>query len=282
VYKSAAGSGNLQSDFSAEWDALVAKPFKTGQPSRTTESISQNGWRVKAGLVQFTFDQAPAAASLTTMSNGDRKMSIVVLLNSDVHQKDVDRFMASMQFAPIASRARADPAPQADASTPPRILGKWNRSASVNPDDRNLASWSGAGYSTSRYEFKSDGTYRFTQRNFRMLRPEIVIVKEQGTFVINGNQLTVAPQDSVVESYTKKNNVDVLGSLTSSQRRPLEKVAYAAAMHFFPGLEEWNLVLQANEPTTRDGRFAGNSLFANAWFFNQKFVDIDLTSPTGR
>ena len=107
VYKSAAGSGNLQSDFSAEWDALVAKPFKTGQPSRTTESTSQNGWRVKAGLVQFTFDQAPAAASLTTMSNGDRKMSIVVLLNSDVHQKDVDRFMASMQFAPIASRARA-------------------------------------------------------------------------------------------------------------------------------------------------------------------------------
>jgi len=281
LYKSVKGSGNLQSDFASEWNLLAAKPYNAGQPSGTEERVVHNGWRARAGLAQFTFDNAPAGVSLSTISNGDRTLSVLVLLNSNIHQKDVDKFMASLRFPSIAAPARAAPLPQADPNTKPRIVGNWNHSSSSSPQDWKAASWSGAGYTTRRYEFKEDGTYRFTMRSFFMMNPDIYIVKEHGTFTVSGNQLTVVPQSSVFETYLKKNNADELGRLKATQKRSLDTVTYATTLHFSPGMREWNLVLQASKPTVRDGSFDNNTAFANAWYFNQRF-DAELTSPTGK
>lgn len=162
-----------------------------------------------------------------------------------------------------------------------KLFAKWNRSGAVHPSYADAASWGNAGYTSSRYEFKQDGNYLFTERSFRMTHPYIIIVKENGTYTINGNQLTIIPKKSIIQRYSKKNNVDELGSIVTTDNRPLEKVTYNYQFHYFSGIQEWNLVLQADKPTLRDGNFSSNDTFQNAWYFDQKFTDKDLTSPKG-
>lgn len=164
-------------------------------------------------------------------------------------------------------------------NTDSKLLGKWNRSGAVHPTYADAASWGNAGYTSSRYEFKKDGTYIFTERSFRMTYSYIILVKENGTYTINGTKLTIIPKNSVIQRYNKKNNVDELGSLVTTQNRPLEKVTYNYQFHYFSGIQEWNLVLQADKPTLRDGNFSSNDTFQNAWYFDQKFTDNDLTAP---
>ena len=169
-------------------------------------------------------------------------------------------------------------APAGDNS---RLIGKWNRSGSVHPTYADPVSWGTAGYTKSRYEFKSDGTYLFTERSFRMMMQTILVVKETGRYSVNGGTLTVSPAKSVISSYQKAGGVDALGALVKSQPRDLKPTAYKFAFHFFEAIKEWNLVLQADAPTQRDGAFSGNTTFPNAWYFDQKFTDGDLTSIKG-
>lgn len=115
-----------------------------------------------------------------------------------------------------------------------------------------------------------------------MTYQHIIIVKENGTYTVNGNQLTIVPAKSIIQSYTKKNNVDELGSLVKSQNRTLEIVTYNYQFHYFSGIQEWNLVLQSSKPTQRDGNFSNNTTFSNAWYYDQKYTDTDLTSPKGK
>jgi hypothetical protein len=78
-----------------------------------------------------------------------------------------------------------------------------------------------------------------------------------------------------------KNNADELGSLKATKKRSLDTVTYTTTLNYSSGMREWDLVLQASKPTERDGDFDSNTLFNNAWFYNQRF-DAELTSSTGK
>jgi hypothetical protein len=56
----------------------------------------------------------------------------------------------------------------------------------------------------------------------------------------------------------------------------LTPVTYRYTFHYFEGLNEWNLVLQAETETQRDGPFSSNDTFVNAWYYDQKFVDQEM------
>jgi hypothetical protein len=286
VYLSTKGAGDPASDFAAEWKELVDAQFHTGAASKTRDGLTRNGWASKGGAAAYTFEGKPATITLTTMSKGDRRASILVIASANAFQAEIDRFFASIGLEGGAATARPPAAtPEATPSAPngaPGIVGRWSRSSSSYPSDFKAGSWAGAGYVASRYDFGSDGRYRYTQRSFFLMMPEIVIVKEDGTYTVDGTTLTVSPQSSVVESYAKKNNSDELGTPTSSKIRPPEKVAYRATFDYSTGMKEWNLVLEANHPTVRDGNFQGTSRFPGAWLFNQRFPGDDLTLPKGK
>jgi len=187
----------------------------------------------------------------------------------------------SQKYQPAAS-VTVTPHPGKTINADAKLFGKWNRSGASHPHYADAASWGTAGYTTSRYEFYEDGSFLFTERSFRMTQPYIFIVKESGYYTVNGNQLTIVPAKSLIESYSKKNNVDELGQLEKTQNRTLEKVTYKFQFHYFSGIQEWNLVLQADKPTLRDGNFSSNNIFSNAWYFDQKYTETDLTSPQGK
>ncbi len=295
VYKSVAGLGQLQKDYSKEWEELVAKRYTiTGKPETETGKL-EDGWNFKTGAVTANINNAPAIAVLTVFQKAEIVVSLLALMNKADMIPPMENFISSVKLdnakAPINSinpnpalapnaavAIAAKPAINADA----RLFGKWNRSGAFYPHYADPASWGTAGYTSSRYEFKKDGSYQFTERSFRMTYQYIIIVKENGTYTVNGKELTIVPANSVIQHYTKKNNVDELGSLVKSGNRALEKVTYNYQFHYFPGIREWNLVLQASKPTQRDGSFSSNSTFSNAWYFDQKYTNNDLTSSTGK
>ena len=53
----------------------------------------------------------------------------------------------------------------------------------------------------------------------------------------------------------------------TTENRKLEKVTYQFTKHYFSGIDQWNLVLQATTPTERDGPFSTAAAFNNAWLY---------------
>jgi hypothetical protein len=270
--------GSSTADFELVWQTVVADQFKTADKPQRGERALKQGWTGETGVAPFEVETLKGAAMLTTLTGNGKVVSVLVLTNSETHTNDIEAFVNGITLPQIAAQKAAPTAPPVDTS---RLIGKWNRSSSGVPTYGDPVAWGTAGYTKSRYEFKADGTYLYTERSFRMMMQTILIVKETGKYSVNGNTLTISPAKSVISSYKKAGGVDALGVLVKSQNRDLETVTYRFAFHFFEGIKEWNFVLQADKPTQRDGSFSNNTTFQNAWYFDQQYTDNDLTSIKG-
>lgn len=289
LYPSLPSSGNPENDFQKEWNDLVVANYKPGATINESLSDYKNGWKAKIRVAPFVHNQVNQAIILLMLTDGKKKMSFVFLTNTEDFQRDFEDFGSSLEFASAPVRTPATTAPPQISSPPAqmsapkapvqidlKLVGKWNRSSSVSPLYANPAEWGTSGYTTCRYEFFADGTYQYTERNFSYSFSSIIIVKETGEYSASGGFLTISPSQSLVEKYSKKNGVDELGTLQESKSRALEKASYQYQFHFFQGIGEWNLVLQADRPTQRDGNFSSNTTFINAWYFDQRFTDKNL------
>ena len=278
LLRSVPSQGNSKTDFDLVWKTMVADQFgPTSKPQRGESGLKQ-GWTGETGVAPFESEGMKGAAMLTTLTGNGRVVGVLALTNSEAHAKDIEAFVDRVTLPEVVSRQGPGIGSSANVS---RLIGKWNRSSSGQPTYADPVSWGTAGYTRSRYEFKADGTYIYTERSFRMMMQNIIVAKETGKYSVNGNTLTVTPAKSIISSYKKAGGVDALGALVRSQNRDLETITYKFTFHFFEGIQEWNLVLQADRTTQRDGPFSGNTTFQNAWYFDQKYIDNDLTSIKG-
>lgn len=302
IFKSLPGTGNIDADFATEWKELVQPNYSPGDFIKTNVSEYKDGWISKMGVAPFKYKDANHAALLLTLIKSQTKMSFVFISNTTAYETVFEDFGSSLHFggntyssenveipsgtnaivkAPETSNPTINQATSA-SNYDQRLIGKWNRSGATHPHYADAASWGTAGYTTSRYEFRLDGSYIYTERSFRMTYANIIVVKENGRFSISNNLITITPEKSIIESYTKKNNVDELGTLVKSENRKMEVTTYTFTFHYFSGIQEWNLVLQAPNPTQRDGNFSSNNTYPNAWYFDQKYTDNELTSSKGK
>ena len=270
--------GTPSDDFEAIWkktaaDGLNAKDMQRGKGG------PKDGWQAELGIGPFEKDGISGAAFVTTYTGGGKVITIMAIANAEEFQADIETFVNNVKLPPIAT---VKTAPRASVPTntgdAAKLIGRWQRSSSGSPSYADPASWGTAGYTKSRYEFNADGTYTYTERSFRYSYQNIIVVRENGRYTLSGNSLTVDPAKSTISAYRKADGADSLGAVVSTQNRKLESVAYKFAFHFFEGIQEWNLVLQADAPTQRDGQFSGNTTFPNAWYFDQKYTDKDLTA----
>jgi hypothetical protein len=286
VYRSVDAGTDPRANFNTAWEALVNDTLKTNTKPQNADREVKDGWAIEGGMAPVNSPEFRGVALLFTATGGSKMVNVLILTNSEAFQKDIEGFIDSLKLLPVKAAAQKSPAaPAAPIASSPlpaeasRLIGKWNRSSSGLTSYADPASWGTAGYTKSRYEFRPDGTYIYTERSFRMTLPTILIVRENGRYSVAGNTLTISPQQSTISSYKKAGGGDTLGELVKTQARPLEKVTYRFYFHYFEGIREWNLVLQADKPTLRDGPFSTNRTYPNAWYFDQKFTDKDLTAP---
>jgi hypothetical protein len=263
IIKSTISKGNIEKDFESEWQDLVVKNFKPTAIPKLNEVHVTDGWKIKEGVVKFKFNNADALAMLTTISGFDRCASIVVTTNSQDYLKDIDALLTSVEFKKMEASIKQ---PVNDIiRDSASMIGTWGASASDNSSYR--VNNGVMNYILRQYTLNANGTYTFVSKAYDPLMDKILLGKENGTYQISGDNLTIAPQKSVIESWSKKNGTDNWGQLLTTQNKVLEKVTYRFTKHYFSGIQEWSLVLQADKTTERDGPFTGNSSFSNAWIY---------------
>lgn len=276
--RSVESMGEASKDFDILWKAMAVDELNAAEVQRG-KGGDKDGWQAELGIAPFEKDGVRGAAFLTTFTANGKVIAILAITNGESYQADIETFVNNVKLPPVAAQktptAASVPAKTADGA---KLMGRWQRSGSSSPSYADPASWGTAGYTTSRYEFKPDGTYLYTERSFRYSHQNIIIVRENGTYSISGTSLTVAPSKSTITSYKKVGGVDALGAVVATQNRSLAPVTYKFTFHYFEGIQEWNLVLQADAPTQRDGQFSGNTTFPNAWYFDQRYIDKDLTA----
>lgn len=272
--------GTIDRDFDHNWRTVVLKSLAIKDKPEVSTERRADGWYAKSGTASFDFNGMANAAILVTLGDLKIQTCVVILTNTTDFETELEAFLASIMVQSKSTKP-VTPAPistSGNGNGDQRLIGRWQRAGSASMDIGNPGYWGSSGYDVSRYEFFSDGTYSFKSRSFRNLYNNIIIVKENGTYNANATQLTIQPTQSVIQSYAKQNGVDELGEMLRTQNRQLEKITYTYTFHYFSGLQEWNLVLQASQPTQRDGVFSSNKTFPNAWYFNQKYIQNDPTS----
>jgi len=267
LFKAVPATPNSKENFDLAWESLVKGMVTVASPPEMQDSTTENGWEVQSGYASFESEGNKGVVILVTSSGFGNMVNITIHTNTDVYEKNVTAFLESVSLDKPKTNS---PEPTINNADNPSIIGTWGMGSSGTQkydDYKNPTSVNNYGYSKAQYTLNSNGTYIFISKTFRMVFDKILLVKENGTYQINGNNITIQPKKSVIEAWSKKDGADKWGKLLTTQNRPLEKVTYQFTKHYFSGIQQWNLVLQATKPTQRDGPYSGNTTFSNAWYY---------------
>lgn len=259
VYASGTSSGNAKSDFDADWQEFIAGQLGVKSKPETEPVTKADGWDVVTGGAAFENETGPAAVLLSTYSGFGKTFSAAAVFNSQDNLAAIEVFAASIKLKKTAIAAQ--PAPVSNDSNA-SIVGTWGTNVVIQ--STIATSYSGtAGSTIKQYTFNADGTYSFASKTFSFSYDKLLLIKESGSYQISGENLTINPQKSVTQAWSKKDDTDQWGKLLTTQSRPLEKVTYRISKNYSTDLEIWQLVLQADRMTQRDGPFNGG----NAWIY---------------
>jgi len=276
ILKSTISKGSIEADFESEWQDMIVKNYNPTAPPVLNEVRETDGWKVKEGVAKFKFNNADAQAMLTTISGFERCASIVVTINSQEYLENIDTFLKSVEFKKMVMAAQPPVTDNSNSS----IIGTWGISAS---DQSSYRMNNGVmNYIVRQYTFNENGTYSFVTKTFDPFMDKLLLGKENGTYLISGTNLTITPQKSVLEVWSKKNGNDEWGKFLSSQNIELETVKYKFTKYYMSGIKEWNLILQADKQTYRDGTFSGNAAFKNSWIYSPPCSQCFIILPDGQ
>ncbi len=264
LYKAVPATANAKDNFDMAWASLIKEMVTVSAAPVMQPSATENGWEAQSGYAQFESDGNKGIAILITSSGFNKMVNAIVITNTDVYEKEMTAFLESISFKKSATDAQPAPGNNKENAA---IVGTWGKKAGVNPSYADPVANGNAGYSKDQYTFNTNGTYSFASKTFRYSSNKLLLVRENGSYQISGNNLTINPQKSVIEAWSKRDGTDKWGNLLSTQNRPLEKITYTFTKHYFSGIEVWNLVLQASQVTGRDGPFSNNTTFSNAWYY---------------
>jgi hypothetical protein len=273
LYRSGESSGNAKSDFEADWQLFIAGQLGIKSKPELEPARNVEGWEVITGGAAFENAMGASAVLLNTYSAYGKTISMAAIFNSQEHLPVIEAFALSVKLKKPEAKLTQSPASNDGNAS---ILGTWGVSAS---NQSSYAVSNGiSGYIKRQYTFNADGTYVFLSKNFQMISDKILLVRQSGTYQVSGNSLTIIPQTSVIEAWSKNLGRDEWGKRLNSQPHPLEKVTYQFTKHYFSGIQTWSLVLQSGTATQRDGPFSGGAAFDNAWLYsppcNQCFIEL--------
>ena len=258
LYKSVPGTPDAKKNFDLTWTSVVKEMVTVSAAPEMQPEATNDGWEIHSGYAAFESDGNKGIVVSVTSSGFDKMVNLMILTNTDEYEKEVSSFLESLSLKNPEAATRQTPA-AADDKTP--IIGTWAMSASDQVTDGVR------GYIKRQYTFSSNGTYSFFIKTFSSTSNKLLLKKENGTYQISGDILTINPQKSVIEVWSKKDGADKWGNLLSSQKRNLEKTNYRFTKHYFSGIQLWNLVLQADKTTEREEPFSSNTTFSNAWYY---------------
>ena len=271
VIKSLPSLDTPKKSFAASWLTVVKESVTVAAAPQMLPEENKGGWQALSGFSPFEKNGEKGIVVLLNISGYGKMMNVLILTNTQKYESNITAFLESINLKTPETNTSQQSAPQRnEVGTTLDVIGSWGASASGQSSYE--VSHGLSGYVKKQYTFFPNGTYEFLLKTFTYASDKLIFGKETGTYQLSGNSLTISPQKSVIQAWSKRDNTDKWGRLLSSQNKALEKTTYQVTKHYFSGIQEWQLVLQASKPTERDGPFTGNSSFANAWLYGtQKF-----------
>jgi hypothetical protein len=260
LYKAVPGISNAKENFEMAWASVVKETVTVSKASEMHPPVTDAGWETLSGYAPFENDGNKGVVILVTSSGFGKMVNLVMLTNTDVYEKEMAAFVESIALKkPVLTTAQTPIANDNKNS----ILGTWCISAS----DQSSFSVKNGVVSTifRQYTFNASATYECNIKTFDPLMNSILLGRENGTYQINGNNLTINPQKSVLEEWSKMGGRDEWGRLLKTQNIALEKLTYQCTKLYIPENNEWQLILKAGNQTKRDGPF--NNYDRNAWIY---------------
>jgi len=277
IIKSTTSKGSIEADFESEWQDLIVKNYKPTGISQLKEVQETSGWKIKDGNTKFVFNNSEATAMLSTVSGFGRCASIVSTTNSQNYFNDIQTLLSSVELKKLETNTLPT---AVNYSNDNSIIGTWGISAS---DQSSYRMNNGVmNYIVRQYTFNTNGTYSFVTKTFDPFMDKLLLGKENGTYLISGNNLTVTPEKSVLEAWSKKDGNDAWGKFLSSQNIELETVTYQFSKNYFSGIREWSLVLHADKQTQRDGPYSGVAAYNNSWIYSPPCSQCLIKLPEGQ
>jgi hypothetical protein len=274
LYRSGESSGSATTDFENDWREFIAGQLGVKEKPQVEPPAKGDGWESVTGATDFKSDLGPSVVVLNTFSGHGKSLSISAVFNNEDYLPAIGAFVSSIKLD--NSNAKTESTPQSPENS--SIVGAWGISTVVAYTA--ATSYNGtAGYTVRQYSFNADGTYSFAVKTFSFFHDKLMLIRESGNYEISGTNVTVNPQKSVAQAWSKKDNTDKWGKLLTTQNRPLEKVTYQFTKHYFSGIQQWNLVLQSGKPTQRDGPFSNSQVFDNAWIYSPPCAQCVLELP---
>lgn len=98
ILKSRPSSGDLTSDFETEWKDIVVASYKVTDPPQITDTVEEDGWKVKAGVGTFAFANGTSIAMLTTISGYGKATSIVAVTSGEDYAPAIQALLGSVEM----------------------------------------------------------------------------------------------------------------------------------------------------------------------------------------
>ena len=272
ITKSMPALGNSRVNFDAAWQTLVREAVgATAAPEVAAPVDTGDGWEAVSGHSLFAKDGANGVALLATITGHSTMMNVLILTNSKIYQKEIAAFLDSVRLKAPAAAAGGDVS---------AVVGKWAMTTGSGYARNNGTS----SYVKREYTFSPGGTYVFLVKTFSYTMRELLFTREEGTYTLSGGSLTITPKSGYIEQWTKAkvaeadgrlSETDNWGKLVSTQKTKLETVTYRISKEYFSGIDEWQLIMQASAPTSREGPFVSSTDHPNSYFYKTQKWPIE-------
>ena len=272
LYKAVPGTAASRENFDLAWTAIVKEMVTVSSEPEMQNPETKNGWETQSGYAPFEREDGKGIVILATATGSDKMVNMLMLTNTDVYQKEMDSFLKSISLKKITASAKPTQSANNTNSSPvigSPVVNTWTMVSS--DQDRYLVNNGVAGHIHRQYIFNSNGTYKHYVKTFSFFS-DLFLTQESGTYTINGNTITITPQQSIIETWSKKDNRDAWGKRLSSQKALQEKITYQFTIQYNDVIRETQLILQTDKATKRDGPFSRD----NMWFYKLPTHDYDF------
>lgn len=255
VMRTFPGVSDARANFDKAWANFITAVLPDAPAPTIAPAARRDGWKLVRGTTTYTFE---GRAATTTLLAASRGASFVVVLATTVgttYQKDVDRFFTTLRFAAPTARAAPAPAPETPRTSSSELLGGWGFSTGGAMGTGPYAAWLS---DRREYAFDGRGGYTFLRRHNVDRDADTSLIRERGTYTLEGDVLTLTPTKSEREIWSKVRsgaNAGAYERLLRREKVALEKTAYRVAYALYPDTQVPTLMLTSSNPTQRDGNF---------------------------
>lgn len=269
IAKATVSTASASDSFNNNWLKLVKGSVQVNGDPVVQEPTTQNGWDVIAGGANYTDGRNTGMATLLTATGGGQTVSVVVMTNTKQYQKELLAFINALQLSKASESITNSSLPettQSDSKVNSPLAGKiWEGTTSEKFTGAGVMTghYTG-GFSTTQYTFNANGTYRFVNVRVSHYTDTKTLEYETGTWLVNGNQLTINPTRGQNEEWNKvgktsNGNSDVTnrtineawGKKMKTITRKLEQYTYTFSIG--KNGDQNALILQCNSYTEREG-----------------------------